>query len=201
MFAKLGRPSSWPEIAAGLEQAASGDGSAIETAVQKAKPSTQASLVSAVALQCSDKPPPRQGPRAWPSVIHRLTRISEFSGPVNGWWLWAPCASWPVSSANRYTGPWNTKTKNPILVVGTRYDPQTAFANARRAARRLGNAVLLTHDGYGHTSDVDPSACVEHATSAYLVNLVTPRRGTVCPSDRQPFDPNLGQPLPGTPGP
>ena len=37
MFANLGRPASWPQIAAGLEQAASGNGSAIETALQRAK--------------------------------------------------------------------------------------------------------------------------------------------------------------------
>jgi hypothetical protein len=56
--------------------------------------------------------------------------------------------------------------------------------------------VLLTHDGYGHISFTDPSACVERARSAYLVRLATPARGTVCPSDHQPFDPNVGKPLP-----
>ena len=196
VFANLGRPASWPQIAIGLEQAARGNGSAIETDFQQVRPAYESALVSAVALQCADKPPPRRGPQSWPTVIGRLTRISRFSGPVNGWWLWAPCASWPVVSASRYTGPWNAATRTPVLVIGTRYDPQTSFANARRAARRLGNAVLLTHDGYGHTSGVDPSACVEHAISAYLVNLVTPPKGTVCRSDRRPFDPHFGQPLP-----
>ena len=81
-------------------------------------------------------------------------------------------------------------------MIGTRFDPVTPFANASRAAGRLGNAVLLTHDGYGHTSGADPSACVDAATSAYLVELTTPPRGTVCPSDRQPFDPDFGKPLP-----
>jgi hypothetical protein len=71
----------------------------------------------------------------------------------------------------------------------------TPYAGARRVARLLGNAVLLTHDGYSHISINDPSACVMRATSAYLVNRVTPRRGTVCPSDHQPFDPDYGPPL------
>ena len=40
---------------------------------------------------------------------------------VQGWWLWAPCAAnWPANSADRYTGPWGTKTKEPILLIGTR---------------------------------------------------------------------------------
>lgn len=117
--------------------------------------------------------------------------MSFISGPVNGWLLWAPCAAWRVRSADRYTGPWNAFTTNRILVIGTRFDPNTAYANAVRAASRLGNAVLLTHDGYGHTSDADPSTCVERATIKYFVNLVTPSAGTSCPSNRRPFDPNF----------
>lgn len=105
-------------------------------------------------------------------------------------------ASWPTSSADRYTGPWNATTPNPILVIGTRFDPNTPLRNARLAARRLGNAVLLTHDGYGHTSQRDPSTCVMQATSRYLVNLTTPPSGTVYPSDPLPFDPDFGQPVP-----
>jgi hypothetical protein len=30
---------------------------------------------------------------------------------------------------------------------------------------------------------------------AATVNIVTPPRGTVCPSDRLPFDPEFGQPM------
>jgi hypothetical protein len=31
---------------------------------------------------------------------------------------------------------------------------------------------------------------------SYLVDLRTPARGTTCPSDHLPFDPNFGQPTP-----
>ena len=99
-----------------------------------------------------------------------------------------------MASTDRYTGPWNASTPNPILVIGTRFDPQTPFANARRVAGLLGNAVLLTHNGYGHTSESDPSECIKHAITRYLVRLHAPQRGSVCQSDRQPFD------APRTPG-
>jgi hypothetical protein len=56
--------------------------------------------------------------------------------------------------------------------------------------------VLLVHDGYGHLSRRDPSACVVRATGAYLVDLTSPAPRTVCPSDRLPFDPEFGQPGP-----
>jgi TAP-like protein len=73
-------------------------------------------------------------------------------------------------------------------------DPNTPLANARRGARRLGNAVLLTDDGYGHLSRRDPSTCVVQATGRYLMDLTTPAPGTICPSDRLPFDPEFGKP-------
>jgi hypothetical protein len=146
-----------------------------------------------VALICADTPA-RRTPGAWPAAVRRLEAISTLGGPVLGW-INAQCASWPTSSADRYTGPWNATTKNPILLIGTRFDPNTPLAGARLAERRLGNAVLLVHEGYGHLSRRDPSSCVIEATGSYLVNIVTPPRGTVCPSDRLPFDPEFGQPV------
>lgn len=107
--------------------------------------------------------------------------------------LWAPCASWPAASGTRYTGPWNAATKVPILIVGMRFDPNTPFVNAQHLERLLGNAILLTHDGYGHTSVVDPSTCVERAFRRYFVTLAMPARGSVCPSNHQPFDRNFGK--------
>ena len=80
-------------------------------------------------------------------------------------------------------------TKIPLLLIGTTADPGTPYSNARRVTNLLGNAVLLTHDGYGHTSEADPSRCVERATSAYLVDLTIPQKGSVCRSRRQPFGP------------
>lgn len=192
LWARLGAPKQWPELATDLEKAARGDGSALENTARNVEAFVEPALDSAVGLQCADKPfPPHPGPRQWPQIIGRLSDVSFISGPVNGWLLWAPCASWLVRSADRYTGPWNAYTKNRILVIGTRFDPNTAFANAVRAGSRLRNAALLIHDGYGHTSDADPSTCVERAISTYLVHLVTPPTGMRCPSNRRPFDRNF----------
>jgi hypothetical protein len=58
-----------------------------------------------------------------------------------------------------------------------------------RSEKLLGNDVLLTHDGYGHLSFKDTSACVEQARTRYLVDLQTPPRSTVCPADQTPFSP------------
>jgi pimeloyl-ACP methyl ester carboxylesterase len=189
-------PAGWPELAAALQQAASGDGSTLATQARAGLAELRSADFEATeGIFCADSPA-RQGPHAWPAVVGRLTAVSRVGGPMYGWSLWAPCASWPARGADHYTGPWNATTENPILVTGPRFDPSTPFANARRAANRLGNALLLTQEGYGHLTSADPSACVKRAISAYLVDLVTPPPGTVCPSDRLPFDPDFTQPLP-----
>jgi len=188
-------PGAWPADASNIDAAVRGDGSALATEARTLlAPAGFAGATTSAAVSCADTPA-HQRSRSWPQVIGRFSRISRLYGPVLGWWLWAPCASWPVRGQDNYRGPWNATTRNRILVIGTRNDPATAYINAVRVARRLGNAVLLTHDGYGHVSFQDPSACIDRARMAYLVTLNTPPKGTVCSSDRQPYDPEFGSPL------
>jgi hypothetical protein len=66
------------------------------------------------------------------------------------------------------------RLRNPILIIGNKYDPRTQYANSVQAPRRLGNAVLLTLQGYGHTSEADPSTCLDNAVTQYLVTTTTP---------------------------
>ena len=193
-FQPLRAPTAWPKNAADLAAALRGDGSALETGARGfLTPAGWNGATISSAISCADAPA-RSRLASWPRVIRRLDRIDRLQGRVTGWWLWAPCAAWPVRGQDSYRGPWEASTPNPILLIGTRHDPNTPYVNAVRAVHLLRNAVLLTHDGYGHLSFQDPSACVEQATTAYLVHLITPPRGTVCPSDHQPFDPDLGQP-------
>jgi hypothetical protein len=182
-------PALWPGDAADLDAALAGDGSALAAAARLLQtPTAWSATVTSAAISCADAPARRRA-RAWPRVIRRFDGVSRLQGRVQGWWLWAPCASWPVRGEDNYRGPWNASTPNPILLIGTRYDPNTAYANARRSERLLGNAVLLTHDGYGHLSFQDESECVERARVEYLVDLITPPKGTVCPADGRPFAP------------
>jgi len=90
------------------------------------------------------------------------------------------CAFWPVRAAERYTGPFRAQGSPPILLVGTTGDPATPYAEARSLAGQLDNAVLLTWKSYTHGAYVGPSGCVHDAVDRYLIDLVTPRPGTVC---------------------
>jgi pimeloyl-ACP methyl ester carboxylesterase len=187
-FAPLRDPHLWPAYAEKLNAAVEGDASALATeAAQWRTPTAWAEATKSTSIQCLDGP--AQKPVAdWPTVIGDLTAESRMAGAIHGWWEWAPCASsWPATSDDRYAGPWDAQTTTPILLIGTRYDPNSGYQNAVRAEKLLGNAVLLTHQGYGHLSFQDPSRCVEEARTRYLVDLVTPAPGTVCAADQVPF--------------
>ncbi|GAA4793731.1 alpha/beta hydrolase [Actinomycetospora chlora] len=183
-FNPLRVPEQYPQFAADLDAAADGDASGLESAArQMATPAADRSATTSSAISCLDGPATRPS-TDWPTVLPDLTRSSTLWGPVLGWWLWAPCASgWPGRPTDRYSGPWNARTTTPILLVNNRHDPATGYRNAQAAERLLGNAVLLTSEGYGHPTYQDPSACVDAARVRYLVDLVTPPPGTVCQPD------------------
>ena len=107
LFASLAAPAAWPQLAVDLRQAIAGDGSALATQARAILTATRSTAAdSQTAIICADSPA-RQGPGTWPQVIARLTQISAWAGRFVGWSNWAPCASWPVRSTERYTGPWN----------------------------------------------------------------------------------------------
>lgn len=113
-----------------------------------------------------------------------------------GWLVGAQCASWPTRSADRYTGPWNATTKHPILGYRHPVRPVTPLRNARLAARRLGNADLVVHDGYGHLTRRDPSTCITQAVGSHLVDLTTHPRGPSAPLTAAPSTPTSANPSP-----
>ncbi|MFJ3876876.1 alpha/beta hydrolase [Streptomyces sp. NPDC090077] len=140
----------------------------------------------AMAVWCGDSPNPRD-PAAYP----RLEEDSaKRSGDAGRFWTWAgePCATWPARAADGYAGPWDRPTAHPVLVVGTRYDPSTSYEGSEAMARELGDARLLTHDGYGHTALFNnASSCVKEYESRYFTDGALPPPGTVCRPDAQPF--------------
>ena len=100
------------------------------------------------------------------------------------------CATWPVSG-ERYDGPWDRPTANPVLVVGVQHDPATPYVFAQRGTRELADARLLTITGFGHTSLRTVSSCARAKVNTYLRTLALPPEGTVCAPDPDaaPFQP------------
>lgn len=134
------------------------------------------------AVNCADAPLPREPARypgfaaAFEAVYPTFGRAEAFSE--------VGCANWPPVD-ERYAGPWNRRTAQPILVVNPTFDPATRYEFAVQMTRRLGNARLLTLDGFGHTSD--HSVCVDAWYARYLLHGEVPPVGSRCAQDRPPF--------------
>ena len=101
-------------------------------------------------------------------------------------WTWAssPCASWRLEDGDRYLGPFNRHTANPVLVIGNRYDPATRYQGAETVAGLLPGSALLTVDVPGHTS-LGASPCAGALTGAYLLDpgQAAGIDGVVCPPE------------------
>jgi pimeloyl-ACP methyl ester carboxylesterase len=133
-------------------------------------------------LLCSDSPVPDSF-AAFNAIMDFAERSSVFG---QYWWArFTPCVNWPVV-ADRYLGPWSTRTSAPVLVVGNYYDAITGYEGALASSRLLKNSRLLSYAGWGHTA-FNRSECVAHHVAEYLLEGALPPAGTVCPANPSPF--------------
>ncbi|TLQ43149.1 alpha/beta hydrolase [Streptomyces marianii] len=141
---------------------------------------------SEAAYNCLDKPYPA-AVGTWPARADRWERQAPTFGRMVAFES-AVCATWPVRSyeADRYTGPWNRETDQPVLVIGNRYDPTTQYRFAERLTDQLGRAELVTVDMIGHTA-LGLSRCADDITTDYLLGRGSPGHGTECRPDAGPF--------------
>jgi pimeloyl-ACP methyl ester carboxylesterase len=138
-----------------------------------------------LAVECGESPNPQP-----PEIFRALAAFAYArAGHVGLFWSWfdEPCASWPAVAANPYTGPWDRRTANPVLVIGNTFDPQNPLQGSVAMARALARARLLTVDGYGHTALINLSSCANRYMSEYFVDGTLPPEGTVCRQDQEPF--------------
>ncbi|RZS43237.1 TAP-like protein [Herbihabitans rhizosphaerae] len=140
---------------------------------------------SGSAVNCTDKPfnhRPQELPRiadTWDRQMPRFGRYLAWNDP-------RACSAWPLRDPDAYRGPWNRRTPNPVMLVGSYYDPATQYDFSKRMASQLGNAFLVSMDAFGHTA-VGTSGCLDKIATRYLVDLRAPGSGTVCHPNTQPF--------------
>ncbi|MFB7470888.1 alpha/beta hydrolase [Kitasatospora sp. NPDC056184] len=91
------------------------------------------------------------------------------------------CRSWPFRSPEKAHAI-TSKAQAPIVVVGSTGDAATPYANAEKLAAQLGNAVLLTREGEGHTG-YGWSTCIRAAVDTFLLEGTAPAAGTRCKSE------------------
>jgi pimeloyl-ACP methyl ester carboxylesterase len=167
----------WPGTGRFLEALARGGGGEERRSDDDAPEQTLATL-------CGDSPQPRP----LEAIRALAERVRSRSGPLGPWVAWRDgrCAAWPVAAAP-YSGPWNTPTPAPVLVIGHRFDPVLPFQSSLAMARELEDGRLLSVNGFGHTVLRNPSACASRSETALFLSGLLPPPGTVCPSDAVPF--------------
>lgn len=134
---------------------------------------------------CSESPNPSD-PSSYSAQDALASRVAP-DGFGSVWtWIAEPCATWPATDDDRYTGPFNRQTV-PLLVVGSVGDPSTPYSASVLMANELANARLLTQDGGGHTALINKSDCTDGHIDAYLTTGELPPVGTVCAQNEQPF--------------
>ena len=110
-------------------------------------------------------------------------------------WMWTaePCAQWRDGGApDRYTGPWNRPTANPILLLGNTGDAALPYEDSVAMSHDLARAQLLTVEGYGHTEASNPSTCALDYETSYMLTGALPPAGTVCKENLTPFSAQSG---------
>ncbi|MGP3683257.1 alpha/beta hydrolase [Streptomyces sp. IBSNAI002] len=70
----------------------------------------------------------------------------------------------------------------PMLLVGTRGDPATAFEWTQETAERLGSAVIVDYQGEGHTGYLF-SSCVRGYVNRFLLDGQLPAGNRSCPAE------------------
>jgi pimeloyl-ACP methyl ester carboxylesterase len=102
--------------------------------------------------------------------------------PMFGAWSSASLFACQVWQPKRTPTPRpSADTPQKVLVIGNLHDPATPYQGAKDLARTMGNAVLLTWDGEGHTSYLQGSSCVDKYVDDYLVAGTVPPPNTTCP--------------------
>jgi pimeloyl-ACP methyl ester carboxylesterase len=181
----------WPALGQFLHAAQAGDAQSVAQVLGQVLPPPTPEYNNYVdanaAIACGDTDNPRD-PLRYGAVGHRRdATVAHYTGS-----MWAyrglDCAPWLGRSTERYTGPWTAHTRTPVLLLATRYDPDTPYRNAVRVHELLPNSALLTVDGVGHAAELLTSSCATAATTHYLLTGATPPPGTVCDQDFTPFD-------------
>jgi pimeloyl-ACP methyl ester carboxylesterase len=139
---------------------------------------------SFAAVVCSETDNPTDQRR----FVRAAQRDERRFGAGGEFWAWAApeCATWPVKDEDRYIGPYDTPTANPILMINNVFDPATSFQSAVELQSQLANAQLLPVAGYGHVAFFT-SACAADALATYVIDQVLPPVDLVCAQDAVAF--------------
>jgi pimeloyl-ACP methyl ester carboxylesterase len=99
------------------------------------------------------------------------------------------CAHWKSHAKEIFDGPFEgIKTKNPLLVIGNRFDPVTPVVSAKKVSAGFEGSYMLEINSFGHTSIVrgSESDCAFDVIKSYLADGTLPEdEGKVCETNQK----------------
>ncbi|WP_454857024.1 alpha/beta fold hydrolase [Promicromonospora soli] len=146
------------------------------------------SVGSGFATACVDLEFPGR-PASYPRKVAALDEQYPHFGLFRGW-TGIQCEYIAADDEDVYKGSWEQTTQQPVLVIGTRFDPATHYGFTAPYASLWPDPRMLTVDGWGHTT-IGVSTCADAAIARYLVTLEADD-GAVCQQDLVPFAPSAG---------
>ncbi|KAF8959373.1 TAP-like protein-domain-containing protein [Flammula alnicola] len=191
--------ATFPLLARGLADLASGDGSLLFTAFTP--PPFECSCDSsahifevvddaAMAIICNDGEDVPSNLESAEAHLKMMMNVSDWGEIWSG--VRISCSGWPSYPKKHFRGPFQGNTSHPLLVIGNTADPVTPLWSAKRMAYSFNGSVVLTQDSSGHTSLSAPSLCTQQYVRKYFDDGTLPTPGTVCPVLGKPFPaPNL----------
>jgi len=136
------------------------------------------------AISCADSDNPTFF-EAWSAAAASSELEDGYLGP--GWtWASSICLPWGGDKGDRYVGPWDAATANPVLIANTLFDPATRYEGALTNHGFLAGSGLLTVNGWGHCT-WGFSWEADMAVAEYLLRGTLPPEGTVYNQDYVPF--------------
>jgi pimeloyl-ACP methyl ester carboxylesterase len=174
------RSNGWPAIAAALAAAVNGQGDALlslnDSYLERSNGGYSNITEANIAVNCIDRPWPRTD-APYQALARQVAATAPRFGPaiaLSG----LGCAVWPVPPVG-HPHPVVAAASPPIVVLGNTRDPATPYAWAQGLSSQLAHAVLLTHEGDGHTVyRVGAPACIVNPVNDYLISLKVPTRAT-----------------------
>jgi pimeloyl-ACP methyl ester carboxylesterase len=178
--AGLAQRSRWPELAAAITAAISGDATKLAGFANPLVEDTRlrpSRLDGTIATKCNDS--------ATRLPADQIVQVSQalrqkyplFGGLVAQQLAW--CSPWPVRT--EALPPGGAPGAPPILVASTETDPVTPGTGTARAADQMPSAVKIAWQGAGHGA-LGVSPCVTDAMRGFLLDGKIPNDGTLCPA-------------------
>lgn len=180
LYALYSPADRWPDLLSGLEQAVSGDGSAMlrwaDLYNQRDEDGDFGQFnASFPAVKCLDENDGgvASALKSWHKIEKAAPTMGPYIGPDLG------CPTWPVKAVDDLDTKIKYQDRPDILVLGTTGDPATPYEYAEHMHKALKSSRLITLKGNGHLA-FDQSKCVRRQTLNYLIDGTVPTRDRTC---------------------